>query len=449
MTGRCAYPGECSNYLDGCGASCETADEYPVLPRNQIGQAWRAKRDLFTAPNAPLLLANSEWTRRTAEKSRAAKPGGVVRTIKLACPLDRFKPRDRAACREALGLPEDDFIVLFAACNVQERRKGLSQLLEALEILRLPAMTPVCFGRVEQVAGLYPGTIAMGYVDDPAKIAMLFAAADVFVGPSLLEAFGQVFVEAAASGTPSIGYRAGGVPEALVDGVTGRLVDTLEPAALAGAIKELHDDPVLRQFMGAWGRIHVENEWSPASAYHRLSCVLREEAERYGFEPPRSIKFPYHGADGRASACVEAEARADCRVVLGKGFGPAEGPFPRMGIEDSYHWATGRVSTIGFDVRSPGRFRVVIRCANLIKRQRIRVMHDGSIVRDIKPRRSRGYDDVLLLDVEADMNPGLHEWALMFDKTAQEENGPRELSLLVYGFDVERVEVGLRQVDRR
>ena len=456
VTGRCAYYGDCAKYLERCDETCATATEYPSLPAGQIEDAWCAKRDLLKGTDAPLLLANSEWTRRSAEESAVVGEGGIVRTIKLAHPLDVFRPRDRNLCREALTLPKDDFIVLFAACDVQETRKGLAHLLEALRAAQLPQVTPVCFGRIDESTDLYPDTIAMGYVEDPERIAMLYGAADVFVGPSLMEAFGQVFVEAAACGTPSVAYDTGGVPEALVDGITGRLVRVVEPSALAAAITELHGDPALRHALGAWGRIHVENEWSPASAYHRINCLLRTYADRFGFEPPRSIKFPRgtqprdeaEPADDTVTMHAPPPAHSentDCRVVLGDGFGPVEGPFPDIGPRHRFRWATGPVSTIGFEVANAGHFRVVIRCISRIPRQKIRVMHDGVVQEDIRPRVSDGYDDVLSLTIGADMTSGLHEWALHFRKTSQEEGGNRKLALIVYGVDVERTGACARQ----
>src|SRR3970282_1972362 len=95
-----------------------------------------------------------------------------------------------------------------------------------------------------------PGMRAMGYIKDPRRLAMLYSSADVFVGPSLEEAFGQVFIEAAACGTPSIGYPVGGVPEAILDGVSGRIAESVGPGSLAAAIEELYRDARLRRDMG-------------------------------------------------------------------------------------------------------------------------------------------------------------------------------------------------------
>jgi glycosyltransferase involved in cell wall biosynthesis len=68
---------------------------------------------------------------------------------------------------------------------------------------------------------------------------------DLFVMPSRLEGFGMVFVEALARGLPCVGRRAFAMPELIEDGVTGAIVDTLDPVELAAAIvRTLENDSI-------------------------------------------------------------------------------------------------------------------------------------------------------------------------------------------------------------
>ncbi|MEJ0000273.1 MAG: glycosyltransferase [Verrucomicrobiota bacterium] len=152
----------------------------------------------------------------------------------------------------------------------------MSHLMEAIERTALPNLFLVSIGYQEHhLRNATSGRVDFGYITDPHHLAMIYSAADIFVGPSLEEAFGQVFVEAAACGTPSIAYPVGGVTEALANGVSGRLAVQVDPSALAEAITELYWNPQLRHELGAWGRIYVENEFSPATSYtgSPLSCA--------------------------------------------------------------------------------------------------------------------------------------------------------------------------------
>jgi glycosyltransferase involved in cell wall biosynthesis len=278
LTGRCAYPGECTKYLDGCDQTCPTAEEYPSLPPNLIHAAWETKLAAMTSQMAPIVAGVSEWTARFA---RHRFDGGVsphVLHIRYGLPLGVFRPYDQSTARDLLGLPQDRFLILFSASHLSETRKGLIHLIEALRAGGLPDLMAVCIGHFDAPVQVKNLEIrSMGYVSDPAQLSMLYSAVDLFVGPSLVETFGQVFIEAAACGTPSIGYAtAGGVAEAIADGVSGELAPTPDAGALQTAIENLYKNPELRRHMSTWGRLWIENEYSLCSAYQRLFAQLNK-----------------------------------------------------------------------------------------------------------------------------------------------------------------------------
>lgn len=81
-----------------------------------------------------------------------------------------------------------------------------------------------------------------------------YARADLLVLPSLFEPFGIVLLEAMAAGLPVVASRVGGIPEVVVDGETGLLVEPGNPEDLASALLRLASDPDLRARMGDRGR---------------------------------------------------------------------------------------------------------------------------------------------------------------------------------------------------
>lgn len=90
------------------------------------------------------------------------------------------------------------------------------------------------------------------------EICSHYARAGIFVFPSLWhEPFGIPVIEAMAAGLPVVATRGGALPEVVVDGETGILVDRGDTAGLAAAIGRLLADPHLRQRMGAAGRNRV------------------------------------------------------------------------------------------------------------------------------------------------------------------------------------------------
>lgn len=99
-----------------------------------------------------------------------------------------------------------------------------------------------------------------------------------------VEGFGLVFLEANACGKPVIGGRSGGIPEAVVDGVTGLLVDPHDSEDIANAIARLLMDSELSNRLGRQGRLRVARDFTWSQVGDRvqgiLESILREKSTR-------------------------------------------------------------------------------------------------------------------------------------------------------------------------
>ena len=124
----------------------------------------------------------------------------------------------------------------------------------------------------------------LGVVPDEELVAY-HCLGDVFVMPNRIlkdgdtEGFGIVFLEANAAGNPVIGGREGGSVDAIVDGVTGYLVDPLDPQDISKKILHLLSDSQLRIKMGAAGRKRAWEQfrWSQLAQKFEssLSAILQ------------------------------------------------------------------------------------------------------------------------------------------------------------------------------
>jgi glycosyltransferase involved in cell wall biosynthesis len=113
-------------------------------------------------------------------------------------------------------------------------------------------------------------------VNSDFRLSLLYSAADVFVIPSVQEAFGQTALEAMACGTPVVGSAVGGIPEIVQDNVTGWLVPAASPDALREAIlKLLHDSEKRAQMSANCRRVVLENYTLEAQA-NRYENLYRE-----------------------------------------------------------------------------------------------------------------------------------------------------------------------------
>ena len=364
LTGRCIYNGTCRKYLTGCDDSCPTPTEYPVLAPERIGRAWRDKRLLYAGADAPILLANSDWAEATARAALAGAVVPAIERIRLGFPLETFRPRDRRLCRERLGLPQDRFIVVVSAAALLEPRKGATQLRDVIARTELPGILFVTIGHGDLGHLDYPAgrLLGLGSIDDPERLAEIYAAADVLVSPSTEETFGQVFIEAIACRTPVIGHNVTGVAEAVRDGVTGLLTAAATASDLDAALLELYRRPRLRQAMADWGRLYCENEYSFAACYRSFFVALRRSGlvDRLGLA--HKITFPAVERPLQAPDFLGAESWLWRRV---SGVGPLEGPHPQHGILTAFHWCCGPESRFELLCRQPGRHLLVIDYQNL------------------------------------------------------------------------------------
>ena len=183
-------------------------------------------------------------------------------------PSPYLRDYDKAAYRTALGLPEDALVAGMVAQLIP--RKGHRHLLAALPAVleQHPGLQVLIFGRGPLEAelrqaiteqGLTENVRLMGFADDlPAQIGSL----DLLVHPADMEGLGVSLLQAAAARVPIIASRAGGMPEAVIDGDTGLLIAPGDVPALAEAMTRLLGDAALRQRMGDAGWTMVMHDFS-------------------------------------------------------------------------------------------------------------------------------------------------------------------------------------------
>ncbi|WP_072390174.1 glycosyltransferase [Hyphomicrobium sp. CS1GBMeth3] len=112
---------------------------------------------------------------------------------------------------------------------------------------------PTYLGLVRHVVDRYPGRVEMLGAVSRETLIEEYARADIFVAPSRYESFGLIFLEAMMHGVACVGTNVGGIPEVVEHEVTGLLVPSEDPAALAAALSRLIADPTLRGRLGDAG----------------------------------------------------------------------------------------------------------------------------------------------------------------------------------------------------
>jgi len=191
---------------------------------------------------------------RGARRSTSVVPNGID--------LDAFSP-DPATFPPEFGIDAAERVVVVPAAL--RPMKGHDTLLRAWPgvLAAEPAARLVFAGSGSEEAslralaatlGLGDAVVFAGFREDMPR---LLRAADLVVLPTETEALPTALIEAAASGRAAVASNVGGVPEVLVDGVTGILVEPRDVEGLSAAIQGLLSDEVRLREMGEAARAHA------------------------------------------------------------------------------------------------------------------------------------------------------------------------------------------------
>lgn len=283
MTGHCAYDFGCGRWKTGCG-SCPIVSDYPGLRHDRTAWLWRVKERLYRRCTMTI-VAPSRWIARFAQDSPLLGRF-PVRVIPNGLDTDVFRPMPREAARHALGLPAGKRFILFGAHYASERRKGAILLGEALARLAQSGISDVALLVMGRESDRAAASLAqwpvrtLGAIQDDRMLAMAYAAADMFVLPTLADNLPNTVLESMACGTAVVAFAVGGVPEAVRHLETGYAARAGDPADLAEGIRHLLDNAPLREQLGRRGREVVEAEYTLQLQAERFLALYEDLREQ-------------------------------------------------------------------------------------------------------------------------------------------------------------------------
>ena len=255
FTGGCLYPFACTTFARRCGR-CPQLDRWPLGGRLKFdftGLLQDLKRRT-AAERRFAAVAPSQWMADEAMRSGmfAERP----RVIPYWVDSETFRPCDRPTLRRQLGLEADRFWVLISVAALADERKGTRFAIEAIRRSGRDVGVLLVGREDPQLAAELAGLTchATGFVSDPRELARWYAAADVLLFPSLADNLPCTILETMAAGTPTIGFRVGGVPDLVESQVNGWLVPAGDVAGLVAGLQHLIDEPQVQEQWAAVGR---------------------------------------------------------------------------------------------------------------------------------------------------------------------------------------------------
>jgi glycosyltransferase involved in cell wall biosynthesis len=201
----------------------------------------------------------------TAAILRAQNMNRDIRIWTRGIDRDQFNPQRRdMPWRRELGFSDDELVIIYLGRVVME--KGLDVFADAVHAFEGRGYKPRVLVIGEGPARPWfeeqlPGAVFVGQ-QTGTDLARAVASGDVFLNPSVTEAFGNVTLEAMACSLPVIAADSTGATNLVRDGVTGTLVDGDDPEQFADALEAYARDPELRRRQGAAGLDYAQTmDW--------------------------------------------------------------------------------------------------------------------------------------------------------------------------------------------
>jgi len=237
----------------------------PLVATRRVDFALRRRWSRWKYGRAARVVAVSEAVRGVLLQDGLPEP--ILRLVYEGVP-DRAPAAGGQDALRALGVPAGAPVVGNVAALAEHKDQATLLRAARLVIERRPEARVVIVGEgplrapleaLHRELGLGAACVFAGFRTD---VEALLGAFDVFCLSSHMEGLGTSLLDAMAFGRPVVATAAGGIPEAVDDGVTGRLVPVRDAAALAGALVKTLADPARARAMGEAGRRRFEERFT-------------------------------------------------------------------------------------------------------------------------------------------------------------------------------------------
>jgi glycosyltransferase involved in cell wall biosynthesis len=290
FTGGCHYAAGCTSYETSCFACPQLASDPFGLPAANLAD------QIELLPGTKVtVIGLSRWMAECARRSALFRDARIE-LIPNSVETDLFQPKDKVQAKGELGWPAEALCLLFGADQGNERRKGFRELMAALKLCaagvdfgqRIKAGR-ICFfyfGHPSPELSDAPVPVqSLGHIGSEAEIARVYAAADLFLLPSLEDNLPNTILESMSCGTPVAAFRTGGVPDLVIEGSTGRLAPTGDVREFSRIILSLASDPNQLQALGRSCRRYAEANFTPSRQAQKCRELYRDLLQKRSAVP--------------------------------------------------------------------------------------------------------------------------------------------------------------------
>ncbi len=267
FTGGCHLPFECRNYEYNCNNCPRIKERYHNI---FINKEINNKINIYNNSNI-VFVTPSNWLREKALSSTVLHDRDI-RVIPNGLEIESYKVINKKNSRQILGVNPNKRYLLFGAISAtSSKNKGFHILKQTVEKLWYKLKE----SERNEVELLIFGTDStdldkefkfkvnvLGKLNDDIALNIAYSAADIFILPSLTENLPNTVLEAMASGTPSIAFNQGGLPDLIINGENGYLVTPYNSDEMAEIIKDIIFNEYRIAEMAKMGREKFESNFT-------------------------------------------------------------------------------------------------------------------------------------------------------------------------------------------
>jgi glycosyltransferase involved in cell wall biosynthesis len=238
--------GHCAHSFDGALKSngfftCPSLDIYPPIAWHNEKYLENKKAKIYSNSRFYIVTPSKWLANKVKESALKDKPISIIYN---GIDISIFKPQNKQECREALGLPQDEKIILIVAKGGQLNPwKGGGYAQETIKALK---SNPSAFfvdlgGGNTDLDG--PNLKMAGFIENPANLAKYYSSADTLLYPSIADNCPLVVLEAMACGLPVVSFNTGGIPELVEHRINGYIADYKDADDLKSGVEYLLNLP--------------------------------------------------------------------------------------------------------------------------------------------------------------------------------------------------------------
>ena len=256
LTGGCHYAFGCKRYQVKCG-KCPALNSSKERDLSRI--SWEFKKKYIDKTNITLVACSSTLERQVSKSSLFT--GKQVERLMLSVDENNYKPKPKEKARQHFNIPSNKKIIFFGAASLNEKRKGMIYLIEALEILSKMIKKSTLKEKIYiLVAGKDIPKLDIpfeykyvGYLKTQQELALAYQACDLFVCPSIEDSGPLMITQSIMSGRPVVSFNMGVAPDLVHTGNTGYRAKLKDSEDLAQGLAE-----ILRLNDESWNRMSKE-----------------------------------------------------------------------------------------------------------------------------------------------------------------------------------------------